>query len=103
MVPIISAAMALGLPLFALYREGKKPLRRPYRFSLFSFLFCAAAELGELLVIKRRVLAHDFGGIEDTIDAVIIICAAVLVAAAVLNYILLRLCYGKERIRPSDS
>ena len=101
MIPIVSTAMAIGLPLFALYREGKKPLRRPYLFSLFSLLFCAAAELGEL--IKRRVLAHDFGGIEDTIDAVIIICVVLLVAAAVLNYILLRLCYGKERLRPSDS
>ena len=103
MIPIFSAAMALGLPLFALYREGKKPLRCPYLFSLFSLLFCAAAELGELFVIKRRVLAHDFGGIEDTIDAVILICAAVLIAAAILNYILLRLCCGKERLRPSDS
>ena len=100
MIPIISSAMALGLPLIALYREGKKPLRRPYLFSLSSIIFCAAAALGELLVIKRRVLAHDFGGIEDTIDAVILICAAVLIAAVILNYILLRLCYGKERLRP---
>ena len=103
MAPIVSAAMAIGLPLFAFYREGKKPLRRPYLFSLFSLLFCAASALGELFMIKRSVLAHDFGGIEDTIDAVILICVVLLIAAAVLNYILLRLCYGKERLRPSDS
>lgn len=34
MIPVISIVLAIGLPTFALWKNGKKPIRHPYLFSI---------------------------------------------------------------------
>ena len=96
MVPIVSILFALGLPVFALWKNGRGSLRRPYLFSIGSFMFCAIAAIMELLTIKKRMTAGDIGGIEDTIDAVIVICIGLLIFTIILNFLLLGTSYEKE-------
>ena len=71
MIPIIPIIFAIGIPAFAIWKNGKEPLKRPYLFSIVSFTFCAIAAIMELITIKARVTASDIGGIEDTIGSVI--------------------------------
>ena len=59
MIPVISIVLAIGLPTFALWKNGKKPIRHPYLFSIGSFSFCSIAMIIELFTVKRRVLAGD--------------------------------------------
>ena len=98
MVPLFSILAALGLPLFALARTGKGSApRHGYLLSVVSFAFCAAGMLLQLYTVKRRLLAGDLSGIEDTIDAVLLISVGTLVGTVVLNLIWLGMsCGGKE-------
>lgn len=98
MFPILSAVLALGLPLLALWRGSKKAPRRPYLASVCSFLACLAALLAELFTVKRRVSAGDIGGLEDTIDAVLVICVGLVILTSALNLLLLGSAYGKDTI-----
>lgn len=96
MIPVVSILLALGLPVFALYRQGKgKTVRRPYLYSCASFVACACGILTEILTIKRRLFAGDIGGIEDTIAAVIVICIMLIVVTSVVNLILMGISYEK--------
>ncbi len=54
MIQVMSMVFAIGLPSFALWRNGKKPINRSYLFSIASFVFCAAAVIMELYTVKRR-------------------------------------------------
>ena len=94
MIPIISIVVAIGIPAFAIWKNGKKPLKRPYLFSVISFTFCTIAAIMEL--IKARVTAGDIGGIEDTIGAVIATCIGLLVFTVILNLLLLGISYEKD-------
>ena len=94
MIPVIPALISLALAGFVLYRSGRKPLKRPYLFSAGSFVACGWAMLQELGTVKHRVLAGDVGGIEDTIQAVIIICVVLLIVVALLNLAALALSYS---------
>ena len=96
MIPIVSIIFAIGIPAFAIWKNGKTPLKRPYLFSIGSFTFCATAAIMELFTIKERVTAGDIGGIEDTIGAVIAICIGLLVFTAILNLLLLGISYEKD-------
>lgn len=96
MVPIISILFAIGIPVFTIWKNGKKRLKRPYLFSIGSFTFCAIAAIMELFTIKSRVTAGDIGGIEDTIDAVIAICIGLLIFTVILNLLLLGISYEKD-------
>ena len=96
MIPVIPAIISLALVGFVLYRSGKKPLKRPYLFCTGSFAACGWAMLQELTTVKQRILAGDVGGIEDTIQAVIVICAVLLVLVTVLNLAALGLSYSCE-------
>jgi len=94
MVPFVSVVFALGLPSFALWRGRRGGvLKHPYLFSVASFVFCAAGIIAEIFTIKRRLFAGDVGGIADTIDAVLIICIALLVFTVILNLLLLGITY----------
>lgn len=100
MVPIGSIFLTIVLPAIVIYRNDRnRPVRRPYLFSVGSFLFCCIAMIQEILTIKRRLLAGDIGGIEDTIGAVLIICIGTLVAAVVLNVLALGLSYEEQTDR----
>ena len=52
MIPIISIVVAIGIPAFAIWKNGKKPLKRPYLFSVISFTFCTIAAIMELFTIN---------------------------------------------------
>lgn len=89
MIPVVSIFFAFVPPLLALWKRGKgRPFQYPWLISLFSFVFCALGILAELVTIRRRLLAGDIGGIADTIDAVIMLCAALLAVTALLNLLL---------------
>ncbi len=96
MVPIISASIAVLLPVIALWLNGKRPLRRPYLFSSGSFVFCSIAMLEELFTVKRRALAGDISGIADTIGSVLTICIALLTVTAILNIVFLAISYKNK-------
>lgn len=97
MIPIVSIILAFGLPVYALWRSGRpRPLKRPYFFAAGSFLFCGAAMLAELYTVKRRAFAGDYGGIEDTIGAVLLLCGVLLGFTLVLNLLLLILTYERD-------
>ncbi len=97
MIPLLHILFAFGLPCYAIWRSQKhRPLRHPYFFSIGSFVFCASGIIAELFTVKARLLSGDFGGLEDTIDAVLMICVVFLVITAVLNLVLLGLTYEPE-------
>jgi hypothetical protein len=98
MIPVISILFAICLPVFALRNhENKHSLKYPYIFSVASFTFCASGIIAELFTIKQRLFAGDIGGIEDTIDAALIICIILLVVTAILNLMLLAATYNSEK------
>ena len=96
MVPIVSIVLAIGLPVFALWKHGKGSIRRPYLYSIGSFTCCAGAMIAELLTVRSRLFAGDIGGIEDTIGAVIVICVGLLVCTTILNLLLLGITCEKK-------
>ena len=94
MIPILSIILTLTLPAVVIWRANrKKPLRRPYLFSIGSFMFCAVAMIRELGTVKRRLFSGDIGGIEDTIGATLVMCIILLVCAGFLNFVALGLSY----------
>lgn len=97
MIPVISIVLAIGLPAFALWRNEKASLSRPYLFSIASFAFCSAAVIQELFTVKRRALSGDFGGILDTIDAVLMICIGVVVFTMIVNLLLLGITWEEKK------
>lgn len=96
MLPIASIILALGLPAYALWRNGRKPLRRPYLLSIGSFLFCSVGMITELFAVKQRVAAGDIGGLADTIDAVLMLCVGLLILTVIENALLLGLSYEQD-------
>ena len=78
MIPIISIVVAIGIPAFAIWKNGKKPLKRPYLFSVISFTFCTIAAIMELFT------------------AVIATCIGLLVFTVILNLLLLGISYEKD-------
>lgn len=97
MIPMTGIVFAIGLPVYALWRNGKSPVKRPYLYALISFAFCAAAIIEELFTIKRRALAGDFGGILDTIDTVLIICAGLAAFTLLMNLFLLGITWEEKQ------
>ena len=94
MVPIVSIFLTIALPAVVICRTDRdRPLRRAYLYSIGSFVFCCVAMIQEILTIKRRLLAGDIGGIEDTIGAVILICVGLLAVTVLLNVLALGLSY----------
>ncbi|MBR5382075.1 MAG: hypothetical protein IK136_05585 [Oscillospiraceae bacterium] len=99
MLPILFPVLALFLAVFVMHRSRVKPLRHPYFFSAGSLACGFAAVIAQLFVVKRRVLSGDYGGIEDTIDAVILISVALALVVLLLNVIALGLAFWQKDTR----
>ena len=96
MVPLIHSVLVFGFPLYALYKlDIHKPVRHAYVYSILSFASCCWAILTQLTTVKNRLFTGDIGGIEDTIQAVIIISFIILIIACIINLIMLILYYEK--------
>ena len=88
MIPVFCILLAWALPAFVLWRSGKgKPPRLPYLYPIGSFTACAAGMILELYTIRDRANAGDFGGIQDTIDGVLLLCILLLGGTVILNLI----------------
>ena len=61
------------LPAYAIAKQNKKPVKRPYLYSAFSFVSALATLCVVLMSIKQRAINGDYGGIEDTIGALVVI------------------------------
>lgn len=95
MISIISAVTAIALPSFALWKNEKHPLKRPYIISIFSFTFCSITIITQLITLKKQIFAGSIGTVEDTIWAVIMLCIALLIITVTANLLLLATSYEK--------
>ena len=94
MIPIITPLIAILLPVFVLYRCYKEqPLKKAYLYSVGSFASALAAVCMEVRTIGIRADAGDFGGIADTMTAVLMICVGIAVVTVVLNLLALAVAY----------
>ena len=88
--------LAFGLPALVIMRNKKRPVRRPWLFSLGSFAAALAALCQELWVFCRRAGNGDVSGILDTAGAVLVIGIGISLVCLALNLIALALSYGKD-------
>ena len=96
MVPVLMPLLAFGLPSLVIMRNEKRPVRRPWLFSLGSFAAALAALCQELWVFCRRAGNGDVSGILDTAGAVLVIGIGISLVCLALNLIALALSYGKD-------
>ena len=97
MIPVITPLIAFLLPVYVIYRSYKdKPLKKAYLYSIGSFTSALAAVCMEVRTIGLRADAGDFGGIADTITAVLVICMVIAGITVLLNWLALAAAYGKE-------
>ncbi len=96
MVPVLMPLLAFGLPALVIMRNEKRPVRRPWLFSLGSFAAALAALCQELWVFFRRADNGDVSGILDTAGAVLVIGIGISLVCLALNLIALALSYGKD-------
>ena len=95
MIPILMPLIAVFLPVAALARLRKKPLRQPWACSLLSFAACCAAMCQEVYVLGRRAEHGDVSGILDTWRAVLLICIALAAVTLLVNLLLLAAGYAQ--------
>lgn len=97
MVPVLTPLIAMLLPVIVIYRSYKdRPVKRAYLYSVGSFTAALIAVCMEIVTIRRRVFSGDFGGIEDTIGAVLLICIGITVVTVLLNLLALAAAYAEE-------
>ena len=97
MIPLITPLIAFLLPVYVIYRSYKeKPVKRAYLYSVGSFTSALTAVCMEVRTIGLRADAGDFGGIADTITAVLIICIIIAAVTVLLNLLALAAAYGEE-------
>lgn len=94
---MIFGFLAVLLPLIAVFMHGRWQGRNAFLFSAGSFACCAGTLLDEIFTIYRRSCSGDWGGIEDTIWAVLLISSAVVIATLVLNLWSLALYYARGK------
>ena len=92
---LIFIFLSIGLPVYVILKERKKPVKRAYMYSVSSFTFMSMALIKQLFVIKSRLFSGDIGGIEDTIQGVIIICIILIIAVVIANLAALVISYDK--------
>jgi len=97
-IPIFTSLIAILLPIFILYRyQNNHPVKRAYLYSIGSFTSALIALCLEVITIRRRVFSGDFGGIEDTIGAVLMICIGITVVTVLLNLLALAGAYTDKK------
>ena len=96
MVPVLLPLTAFALPAIVIARNEKRPLRRPWLFSLGSFAAALGALCQELWVFYLRADKGDVSGILDTAGAVLVIGIGISLMCLLLNLIALTLSYGKD-------
>ena len=94
MVPVLLPLIAFALPVMVIVRNEKRPVGRPWLFSLGSFAAALGALCQELWVFSRRAENGDVSGILDTAGAVLVIGIGISLICLVLNLIALGLSYG---------
>lgn len=94
MLPVLLPLIAFALPVIVIVRNEKRPVRRPWLFSLGSFAAALGALCQELWVFSRRAENGDVSGILDTAGAVLVIGIGISLICLVLNLIALGLSYG---------
>lgn len=94
MLPVLMPLLAFGLPAVVIMRNEKRPVGRPWLFSLGSFAAALGALCQELWVFSRRAENGDVSGILDTAGAVLVIGIGISLICLVLNLIALGLSYG---------
>lgn len=95
MLPVLLPFIAFALPVIVIVRNEKRPVRRPWLFSLGSFAAALGALCQELWVFCRRAGNGDVSGILDTAGAVLAIGIGISVLCLLLNMIALGLSYGE--------
>jgi hypothetical protein len=94
MIPVITPMIAVLLPVFVLYRCYKEcPVKKAYLYSVGSFASALAAVCIEVRTVGTRAAAGDFGGIADTMTAVLVICIGIAVVTVLLNLLALAAAY----------
>lgn len=96
MLPVILPLISFSLPVIVILRSAKRPVRKPYRYSLASFAAALGALCQEVWVFRRRADAGDISGICDTAGAVLALCAAIAAVTLLLNLIALGLSYEDD-------
>lgn len=86
---LILGLAAWVIPIAAISMRKKRPLNL---FSIYSFSFCAAALLFQLLQVQHLVRIGDLSAIMDTIRATCIAAVVLVVVTGALNLIAARLC-----------
>lgn len=94
MLPVLLPLIAFALPVMVIARNEKRPVGRPWLFSLGSFAAALGALCQELWVFSRRAENGDVSGILDTAGAVLVIGIGISLICLVLNLIALGLSYG---------
>lgn len=94
MLPVLFPIIAFALPVIVIVRNEKRPVRRPWLFSLGSFAAALGALCQELWVFYRRAGNGDVSGILDTAGAVLAIGIGISLVCLLLNLIALGLSWG---------
>ncbi len=89
----VFALVCLALPLQALLRPAK-PVKN---YESFSFLFCAAAAIVQLMAVRAQVRAEDWAGLADTAGAAASLFVYLFTLMALLNVLAIR------RVRASSA
>ena len=91
------ALAAVALPIIALLLYSSHTPKKPWIYSLGSFLLFSLMCMDEFFTLYRRCFSGDFGGIEDTIGAVVLVTGFAAVAVLLLNALLLGVYYSREK------
>lgn len=92
---ILFGLFSVLLPGYAMAKQNKRPVKRPYAYSSLSFASALATLCVVLMSIKARALNSDYGGIEDTIGALVVIAVIFSVFIVLENLLMLGLYYEK--------
>lgn len=77
--------VALAAPIISMKRAGKGTFKGLGLSLLVSFGACSAAVCTQFYDIRHRLLGGDWSGIEDTIDALIVMSIVLLAVTVILN------------------
>lgn len=97
MLPVLLPLIAFALPVMVIVRNEKRPVGRPWLFSLGSFAAALGALCQELWVFSRRAENGDVSGILDTAGAVLAIGIGISLVCLLLNLIALGLSFGDDK------